>query len=270
MKNKYTVYSLPFIVCSLLFSYCHPPRYPGFKETSSGIFYKIRFIGEGKEKAQKGDYVSISQRMGMPGDSAAGEMEDSVIHLEEIMNGDITECISMLVEGDSATFIFNDSLKVELKIIKIQTPRQYEEEQKYIAWKNDGEMNELKRLKEYLEKKNIDERYLTDGIYFIPVKKGKGNVVEIGNTVVVHYKGSFPDSTVFDTTYDKKEPFEFKFGDDDQVIKGLELAICQMRKGEKAKIIIPSQLAFGESGSSTGIVPPFTTVEYEVEIVNLK
>lgn len=276
MKNKSTVYGLPLIVCSLfaavagmLFS-CNPPEYPGFKKTPSGIFYKIHFIGDGKEKARKGEYVSFSEKTVPMNDSVPGERMDSVIFLEDIANGGMAECISLLAEGDSATFIFPDSLKMELKISKIQTPLQYEEEQRYLAWKNDGEMNELKKLKEYLLKKKIDNDFLTDGIYFIPLKKGKGNIVEIGNTVVVHYRGSFPDSAVFDSTYDRKEPFQFKFGDDDQVIKGLELAICQMKKGEKAKIIIPSQLAFGESGSSTGVVPPFTTVEYEVEIVNLK
>ncbi|PJB13827.1 MAG: peptidylprolyl isomerase, partial [Flavobacteriales bacterium CG_4_9_14_3_um_filter_32_8] len=60
------------------------------------------------------------------------------------------------------------------------------------------------------------------------------------------------------------------YGSPDQVIKGLEIAINGMKKGEKSKIIIPSQLAFGEEGSSTQIVPPFTTVIYELEIVNVK
>lgn len=271
MKNTFTVYRLPLVtICILLFFSCSPLEYPGFKKTSSGIFYKIHFLGDGKEKAQKGNYIRFSEKTERRNDSIPGEKRDTVIFMNELSYGDITECISLLAEGDSATFIFNDSGRMELKIIKIQTPLQYEEEQAYLAWKNDGEMNELKKLKKYLSEKKIDDSYLTDGIYFIPLKKGKGNMVEIGNTVVVHYRGAFPDSSVFDSTYDKEEPFEFKFGDDDQVIKGLELAICQMKKGEKAKIIIPSQLAFGEGGSSTGIVPPFTTVEYEVEIVNLK
>ena len=42
-----------------------------------------------------------------------------------------------------------------------------------------------------------------------------------------------------------------------------------MREGEKAKIIIPSQLAFGENGSSTGIVPPYTSVIYEVTMLKV-
>lgn len=267
--NSYRTLGLSFSIILLIFS-CNPPKYPGFSETTSGLFYKIHVIGDGKTKIQKGDFVKFSERVKFMNDSVKGEIHDSTLQITEIIKGNLTECFLLLSEGDSATFIINDSCKYEVKIQKIQSLQQYEEEQKYLLWKNDGEMNELKKLKDFLNKKNIDNRYLTDGIYFIPVKKGKGNVVEIGNTVVVHYKGGFPDSTIFDSTYEKKEPFEFKFGDDDQVIKGLELAICQMKKGEKAKIIIPSQLAFGESGSSTGIVPPFTTVEYEVEIVNLK
>jgi FKBP-type peptidyl-prolyl cis-trans isomerase len=52
-----------------------------------------------------------------------------------------------------------------------------------------------------------------------------------------------------------------------QVIGGLEEAIGRMREGEKALIILPSELAWGEKGSSTGIIPPFTSVIYELELL---
>jgi len=58
-------------------------------------------------------------------------------------------------------------------------------------------------------------------------------------------------------------------GDTAQVITGLEIGIKKMREGGKAKIIIPSQLAFGENGSSTGIVPPYTSVIYEVTMLKV-
>ena len=43
-----------------------------------------------------------------------------------------------------------------------------------------------------------------------------------------------------------------------------------MKEGDKTKIIIPSQLAFGEYGSSTGLIPPFTTVIYNLEIIKVR
>ena len=51
------------------------------------------------------------------------------------------------------------------------------------------------------------------------------------------------------------------------MIAGLEDAIGRMREGQRALVILPSYLAWGEKGSSTGIIPPFTTVIYEVELL---
>ena len=71
----------------------------------------------------------------------------------------------------------------------------------------------------------------------------------------------------FDSTVKRNQPFEFVFGTELQVIPGLEDAIGRMREGQRALVILPSDLAWGEKGSSTGIVPPFTTVIYEVELL---
>jgi FKBP-type peptidyl-prolyl cis-trans isomerase len=62
---------------------------------------------------------------------------------------------------------------------------------------------------------------------------------------------------------------EFVFGEQGQVIKGFETAISLLNEGAQAKFIIPSQLAYGEKGSSTGIVPPYTTLVYEIELLKL-
>ena len=73
----------------------------------------------------------------------------------------------------------------------------------------------------------------------------------------------------FDNTYGMEEPFVFNLGDPDQVIEGFETGLQLMRKRGKARFIIPSQLGFGDKGSSTGIVPPFATLVYEVELKNV-
>ena len=62
---------------------------------------------------------------------------------------------------------------------------------------------------------------------------------------------------------------QFTYGQEGQVIKGLEKAISFMNEGMKAKFIIPSQLAFGEMGSSSGIIPPNATLMYEIELLNI-
>ena len=72
-----------------------------------------------------------------------------------------------------------------------------------------------------------------------------------------------------DSNYEN-QPFEYVIGAEEQLIEGLENGVKKMREGEKAKFIIPSHLAFGSSGSSTGLVPPFTTVIYEVELLKVQ
>jgi hypothetical protein len=77
---------------------------------------------------------------------------------------------------------------------------------------------------------------------------------------LVGYSGRFLNGMVFD----RRSGFAFRPGTPDQLIEGLNIVIPGLKKGANAKIIIPSRLAFGESGSSTGLVPPFTPVLYEV------
>jgi len=82
------------------------------------------------------------------------------------------------------------------------------------------------------------------------------------------YKGYFLDGTLIDYT-PNNWAFEFVLGQEGQLIDGLQLALYKLKKGEKAKIILPSPLAFGEKGSSNGAVPPYTPLVYQIEIVDI-
>ena len=73
------------------------------------------------------------------------------------------------------------------------------------------------------------------------------------------------DQTVFDSSYKRNQPIEFKVGVG-QVIPGWDEGIMLLKKGDKAKFIIPSHLAYGESGAG-GISPPNATLIFEVELV---
>jgi FKBP-type peptidyl-prolyl cis-trans isomerase FkpA len=87
---------------------------------------------------------------------------------------------------------------------------------------------------------------------------------------VVHYEGRFLNGKFFDSTRQRNDPFQFVYGQQWQVVKGMEEAIGMMHEGEKALFIMPSGLAFGQTGSSTGIVPPFTSLIFEVELLLVK
>ena len=129
----------------------------------------------------------------------------------------------------------------------------------------DKEMVEQFVLKSYLKKTEAKEQ---TGIYVESIRAGNGKGIDRGSEITIAYKGYFVNGLEFDNILGKTA-FTFTYGSQGQVIKGLEVAIKAMIEGQKSKIIIPSHLAFGEAGSTTLIVPPFTTVIYDLEVVKV-
>ncbi|KAG6478260.1 hypothetical protein ZIOFF_061695 [Zingiber officinale] len=103
------------------------------------------------------------------------------------------------------------------------------------------------------------------------LKEGEGyDRPKEGAVATVKFIGKLQDGTVFvKKGYDEEEPFEFKT-DEEQVIEGLDLAVATMKKGEIALVTIPPEYAFlsTESKQDLAVVPPNSTVIYEVELVS--
>jgi FKBP-type peptidyl-prolyl cis-trans isomerase len=93
--------------------------------------------------------------------------------------------------------------------------------------------------------------------------------VQSGDLVTIVYTASFLDNgKVFDELDPADGGLTFRLGDPDQVIKGLEAAVHLLpADGGSGLFLIPSSLAFGPQGSSSGIVPPWTPVLYSVTVV---
>ena len=92
----------------------------------------------------------------------------------------------------------------------------------------------------------------------------EGKKISFGTAVSIQYKGSFLSGEVFNNTIGTKQFLDFYIGQEMQVLKGIEEALLLMRDGEKMALLLPSWLAFGEDGNSTGIIPPNTPVYYEL------
>ena len=96
----------------------------------------------------------------------------------------------------------------------------------------------------------------------------KAQEVEYGDTIVVHYVGMFLDGSVFDSSVKKNRPFVFKVGVGN-VIKGWNIGVEGMRVGDKRKLTVPPELAYGKGGVR-GLVEPDTTVVFEIELLEIK
>jgi len=277
---------LPTIAISLLANSCSS-KYEGYSH-KNGIYYKLITIGDTINLPHAGDFVTTQLRYATITDSTFFSGNRTFQLTEPEFKGSIDECFLMLSVGDSASFIIDaekfflktlqcqmpsffkqgDKIKIDIRMNDIRSEEQYRrDKEEFLKWIEDfGEYEKLV-LRNFIEKQKIDVEPTESGMYFITLTPGNGKPVEYGDIVTVHYEGRFLNGRFFDSTVKRNQPFEFVYGTELQVITGMEDAIGRMREGQRALVILPSHLAWGDKGSSTGIIPPFTTVIYEVELL---
>ncbi|MDG1220942.1 MAG: FKBP-type peptidyl-prolyl cis-trans isomerase, partial [Schleiferiaceae bacterium] len=105
------------------------------------------------------------------------------------------------------------------------------------------------------------------GLYYRMDVEGDGQSPKAGQTVSVHYKGSLTDGTVFDDSISRGQPIEFPIGMG-RVISGWDEGILLLKVGGKARLVIPSDLGYGEQGAG-GVIPPNATLIFDVELVKV-
>ena len=111
-------------------------------------------------------------------------------------------------------------------------------------------------------------KFIKNGVQIEILKVGNGVENKNGDTVIVNYLGILENGTKFDSSYDRGVPFEFTLGEG-QVIPGWEIGVEGMKVGEKRKLTIPSELAYGTAGAGSAI-PPNATLIFEVELLVIK
>lgn len=114
---------------------------------------------------------------------------------------------------------------------------------------------------------NLSAQPLPAEIKIETVNQGKGEAIKNGDKATVHYVGILENGKKFDSSIDRGQPFEFTVGGG-QVIKGWDLGVLGMKVGEKRKLTIPYNLAYGEAGIP-GTIPPKATLIFEVELLKI-
>ncbi len=209
---------------------------------------------------------------------------------KEFDNAGATEALTLMSKGSKATAIVPSNLAFgeqgrgqmvapystllyEFEMLDFMTKAQFEKEQeaekkKAEETKTKAKEGEQGLLQKYLKDNKVTVSPTATGLYYIEKTKGTGVNPVKGKTVKVHYTGMLLDGTKFDSSVDRKQPFEFVIGEG-QVIKGWDEGIAMMKKGGKARLIIPSSIAYGENGRMPTI-PPSATLVFDVELLEIK
>ncbi|OMO28555.1 FKBP-type peptidyl-prolyl cis-trans isomerase [Vibrio lentus] len=139
----------------------------------------------------------------------------------------------------------------------------------YRTWMNhkSGDEN-FEQGQQFLIENGAKEGVVTteSGLQYLVLEEGTGTEHPTKNSkVTVHYHGTLIDGTVFDSSVERGEPISLALK---QVIKGWQEGLTYMVEGQKVRLFIPSQLAYGKGGS--GPIPPSATLIFDVELISIK
>ena len=177
-----------------------------------------------------------------------------------------------VIDGQSIV----DAVAQEDSIDKIEIKRVGKDAEDWDAFAAFQQLNELaqKRIEEQKERQTKELEKISkgfsqteSGLRYKIIQEGAGEQASAGKKVSVHYKGELLDGTVFDSSYKRQQPIDFVLGQG-QVIPGWDEGVSLLKVGDKARFLIPSDLAYGSRGAG-GVIPPDAALLFDVELVAL-
>ncbi|MCZ4410501.1 FKBP-type peptidyl-prolyl cis-trans isomerase [Cryomorphaceae bacterium 1068] len=252
----------------LLFLSCKSP--PKYNVTDKGLQWKLLSFADNEQSLDSAEqyFVEVLVTPLHRSDTLAYVYDQFVKRggdplrdfLQSRSVGDSLEMVTALRDTLNTDLPYQDTLIYHLRIDRMRTQRQLE----------DSRLQELVGLDSLMRIDTVASAYREiGGAYFRTILKGDTTAVRRGKEIVIHYQGRNLAGKVFDDSRRMAAPLRFVYGNEDQVLKGLEIAMSQMHLHEKAEVILPSWLAFGSSGSADGRVAPYTTVVYQIEVLEL-
>jgi len=269
---------------------CYKNKFESYSPLKGTTLYKLHLLGEDTLKPKVNDFIvaHIEYRTGY--DSLFHSINPKVQIEKPEYPGSIDDCFMALAVGDSASFaldaemFFKTSLQapppsffeegeriiITISLKEIQTYDDFEKQKnEFLSWIGDFRDYERIQLDRFMQSDTMPYERIDEGIYKVKLQAGNGITVSSGDTVNLHYEGKFLNGKYFDSTKKNNNAFSFVFGREWQLIKGLENAVGMMEEGEHSLFILQSDMAFGAEGSSTGIIPPYTSLVYEVELLKV-
>jgi peptidylprolyl isomerase len=267
---------------------CIRSGFEGFETSEKGVLYKVHYLSGDTAKPGKEDWVTV--RMDY-------RLEDTMLFtyqnldkplrfamIEPEFEGDIYNALRMMSTGDSMTFAIvadsfflktarldelpayvepGDPMYYDVKVTEILSDEEFKAEieaQKVLLLEK-----EMQTLQAYIDSAGIGRKPESSGLYFIPLVKGKGKRPDTGDMCRIHLKVQQMNShLLFDNFGD--EPIEVEYGKGFDT-EGFREGLGMLQVGGRAQLLVPSPIGVGDQGRE--VVPPFTTLIYEVELVDV-
>ena len=260
----------------------------------SGIYFIEKKKGTGKSPV-KDDYVSahfiVSRLTGEQIFSTYEQNEPVDFQFgSRFENLGFQEAVAMMRVGGTAQALVPSSMAFgaqgagdiiapftplfyDLELVNVMSKGEWDKKQAVKAAQKQAddarlEKEEARLLQKYLKESGITTPALPSGLIYIERQKGTGPKADAGMRVQVHYTGKLLDGSIFDSSYDVGQPYEFVLGRKG-VIAGWEEGIALMNEGGKATLVIPSKLAYKDRGAGGGRIPPFASLVFDVELVKV-
>jgi FKBP-type peptidyl-prolyl cis-trans isomerase FkpA len=269
-------------VCLLVLSACNDRLDKDYLRVSEQCKFKIISFNSETSRVEafdlvefKSTYLKNNKSTLIADSSKLNELYNDTITFNPAKQNDIMQVIGKLQEGDSCLVLFyNDSPIKERLNIKPHELSKNDTIYAYIKIKHIYKAND--KLAYRLEE-NAIARYISfsqkhwtaseNGIYYHLIKSSAHEKLKYGDNIKIVYKGYFLNGQIFDNYASINPYFEHSVGTQNQLIAGMEIALKYLSYGAEAEFIFPSKLAFGDQGSSTGIVAGFKPVLYRVKIL---
>lgn len=293
---KKTLILMAAVIAAFAMTSCSNNGDGGYKTTKDGLKYKFYVKNDTGAMPKEGDYITLNM-VNRTEDTTFFRSSDNPVPMQIPMMksqfpGDIYEAFGMMHVGDSATFVIStdsifkgntqplpDFLKkakaiyFDVKLVDVKSKDQIMKEQQEAMAKREEEAKKAKeeepgKLAKYIKDNNIKVKPEKSGLYVVIEKQGKGKQPKKGDKVTVDYTGYLLDGTKFDSSKDHGQPFTFTLGEG-RVIQGWDEGIARLREGGKAKLIIPSNLAYGKRGAG-GVIPPYAPLVFDVELIKVE
>lgn len=267
-----------WIIIAVMSTACNSTQYPDYKQVAPGLYMQLKQFDS---EVSTADSCFVYELHIQTNDSllntelvpeARDNMPNWFRHHEPELKL-LQKYLQHLQPGDSAVFIDHDpSLAVvsDSVVISVWWKSCFDREtfeRVYSQWLNHRELHERDRVRRYSLANGFTSSVVHPAVVYRVEESGEGEPLKYGDRITIHYSGHYLNGQVFDDTRRHDAPLSFELGSEGQVLTGMEYGLIGVRSGERRSIVIPSPFAFGEKGSSTGIIPPFTPLLYKVWVL---